>query len=360
MKLQEGDVVRFLNEAMEGTVRRLLSNGRVEVSTADGFVLTANEQDLVRVEFDLREGVTAPPEAAQRAVATEMKDEQPAVQPAARPQRILDAMENDETVYAAIVLLDELSPLTTDFELHLLNNSGRSLAGTIGRKRGDEIESLAATVLPARGEMKIGVFSQDELAEADSFAFRLLFFMEGMYRPVPVLEKNLKVEAAQFLDNRIWEKAGGSGNRILLMPLKEFSDRKEADVEQLLKKYAAGRSPAPVRPPEGKPAKGKRTSASGLTLLRKEKVVDLHIEELLKDFSGLSNAQIIAHQIRCFQQEMDQAVLQKLHKITFIHGVGQGVLKSAIREELKKYDGIVFGDGPPEKYGYGATEVVLG
>ena len=51
MKLQVGDKVRFLNEAIEGMVSRLLSNSRVEVSTADGFSMEAFENQLVKVEF---------------------------------------------------------------------------------------------------------------------------------------------------------------------------------------------------------------------------------------------------------------------------------------------------------------------
>ena len=54
---------------------------------------------------------------------------------------------------------------------------------------------------------------------------------------------------------------------------------------------------------------------------------------------------------------MDQASLNKLHKITFIHGVGTGVLRSAIREELKRFPNIRFKEAAQEKYGYGGTEV---
>ena len=56
---------------------------------------------------------------------------------------------------------------------------------------------------------------------------------------------------------------------------------------------------------------------------------------------------------------MDQAILNRLQKVIFIHGVGEGVLKSAIREELKKFPKVKFNDAPYEKYGYGATEVVF-
>ena len=77
------------------------------------------------------------------------------------------------------------------------------------------------------------------------------------------------------------------------------------------------------------------------------------------DFTNMSNGQIISLQLRHFQFEMDNALVNHLRKITFIHGVGEGVLRSAIREELKKYPNIKFEDAPVEKFGYGATEVVF-
>ena len=71
----------------------------------------------------------------------------------------------------------------------------------------------------------------------------------------------------------------------------------------------------------------------------------------------MSNAQIISYQINFFMQEMDKALIDKLHKIVFIHGVGAGVLRSSIREELKRFPNIRYSDAPIEKYGNGATEV---
>ncbi len=88
--------------------------------------------------------------------------------------------------------------------------------------------------------------------------------------------------------------------------------------------------------------------------------VDLHIEELLDDFSGLSNAVIIDIQLSHFEKMMNRAFLERFGSVVFIHGVGNGRLKSEIRKRLKDYPGILFRDANPARFGSGATEVLLG
>lgn len=46
-------------------------------------------------------------------------------------------------------------------------------------------------------------------------------------------------------------------------------------------------------------------------------------------------------------------------KLVFIHGVGEGVLKSELEFLLSKYDGITFKEASYQKYGVGATEVYI-
>lgn len=59
-----GDKVRFLNDPIEGTVRRLLPNSRAEVIDSDGFTHIIELHQLVRIEFGLDEQLTVPAEAS--------------------------------------------------------------------------------------------------------------------------------------------------------------------------------------------------------------------------------------------------------------------------------------------------------
>lgn len=56
---------------------------------------------------------------------------------------------------------------------------------------------------------------------------------------------------------------------------------------------------------------------------------------------------------------MDEAMTNRLQRIVFIHGVGNGRLKTEVIKILSECKGIRFQDASYQRYGYGATEVVF-
>lgn len=88
-----------------------------------------------------------------------------------------------------------------------------------------------------------------------------------------------------------------------------------------------------------------------------EAEVDLHIDMLTERPGDLSPHEAFEMQMHYFRLCMNHAFSNKMKKVTFIHGVGQGILKDEIVKELKQYDNIHFFDAPMSKYGVGATEV---
>ena len=90
-----------------------------------------------------------------------------------------------------------------------------------------------------------------------------------------------------------------------------------------------------------------------------EMEINLHIEELLDNYSGMSNAEIINVQLRHFQKALDKAITGRYRKLIVIHGVGNGRLKQEVRAILDN-ENMRYYDGSYARYGYGATEVVIG
>jgi dsDNA-specific endonuclease/ATPase MutS2 len=86
---------------------------------------------------------------------------------------------------------------------------------------------------------------------------------------------------------------------------------------------------------------------------------DLHIEKLVKNFRGMNNYEILNLQTETAKRHIEFAIRNRIPKIVFIHGVGEGVLKSELDFMLAQYDNIDFRDGNYQKYGQGATEVFI-
>ena len=88
--------------------------------------------------------------------------------------------------------------------------------------------------------------------------------------------------------------------------------------------------------------------------------IDLHIDALLDDTTGMGNAEMLNYQLDVFRKTMEEYKRNTGQKIVFIHGKGDGVLRKALLDELKrKYRTCLSQDASFREYGYGATMVII-
>lgn len=87
--------------------------------------------------------------------------------------------------------------------------------------------------------------------------------------------------------------------------------------------------------------------------------IDLHVEKLIRNKKGMSNYDILTLQMDTARYQLEYAIKNRIPRIVFIHGVGEGVLKSELDYLLGRYEEVVFGDANYQKYGLGATEVYI-
>ncbi len=86
--------------------------------------------------------------------------------------------------------------------------------------------------------------------------------------------------------------------------------------------------------------------------------IDLHIENLIDNHKGMTNAEIITIQLKHFRQALDEAIVHKLPNFTAIHGIGKGKLKAEIWAILGEYGAVrSFKNEYHFRYGFGATEI---
>ncbi|MBP5137118.1 MAG: DUF2027 domain-containing protein [Paludibacteraceae bacterium] len=89
--------------------------------------------------------------------------------------------------------------------------------------------------------------------------------------------------------------------------------------------------------------------------------VDLHIDKLLDDTTGMQPKDILDYQVSKFRQTMEAHKKEKGKRIVFIHGKGEGVLRKELWKRLTlEYPSCDKQDASFLRYGFGATMVTIG
>lgn len=89
--------------------------------------------------------------------------------------------------------------------------------------------------------------------------------------------------------------------------------------------------------------------------------LDLHIEKIVPDPRAVKPADTLKLQLKKAEQYLFDAMEAGVPQVFLIHGLGNGRLKEEISRLLDDTDGVVsYKNEYHHKYGFGATEVILG
>lgn len=342
--IKVGDRVKFLNDVGGGVVTGFLSKNMVNVEGDDGFEVPYPINQLVNVsapELNVRGNVPEPVQAEEKSAAVPVFVESDG--------EVINGKDAPE-FYFCIVPGDPKNPLKGEIEVFLVNDSNFKLLYTYSYLTEQGVELVGSGAVKSNTRVKIDSLTQEDLSTLPDFGFQLLRFRDESNEWFPPVVKRFRVnpvrfyKASSFLPNSYFKRPA----MILKITSELSSDNldaiTEADFKQLVKEKSETEKPA-------KPAH-KRTP--------EEVVIDLHITELLDDVEGLSNREILEIQMERVESEMNAAIRDRVKKIVFIHGVGQGVLKQEITRLLQsKFKKYYFQDASFKEYGYGATMVIL-
>lgn len=87
--------------------------------------------------------------------------------------------------------------------------------------------------------------------------------------------------------------------------------------------------------------------------------VDLHIHHLVNSTRNMTNFEMLNLQLETAKRQLDFAIKKRIQKVVFIHGVGEGVLRTELETLFNRYENLKFYDADYQKYGLGATEVYI-
>ena len=371
MSLKIGDKVRFLNAEGGGVVSKILGNGMVAVTDADGFDFPTPERECVLVpDEDMNAGYVA----SRKEVKTVREDRKEA-QRESRAEKKKDKVPQRErfdeadlpdpdllqeeraggdvlNFYLAFVPVRIQSVSTSPFECYVINDSNYEVAYTVARAEEKKVERRASGFIHPNTKEFIEEIAPDDVNRLGNVLVQLIAFKKhGAYEPKPAVSVSLKINPVRLVKIHSYVENDFFDEKALLLPVvKDDLTEKDLDLD------GGNIAQAMLQKEQEEQKKISKTSKPQDDIL----VVDLHIEELLDSTAGMSKIDIFQYQVDCFNKVMKENLKKRGQKIVFIHGKGDGVLRRKLIDELKyKYKRCAFQDASFQEYGFGATQVTI-
>ncbi|NMM50532.1 Smr/MutS family protein [Marinigracilibium pacificum] len=321
-----GDKVRFLRGTESGVVTSIVDNQTVMVEIEDGFEIPVLRSELV---FISKEETTY-----------FKKKETPEYEKQAEKIKAAPAVIGwPEGIYVAFKPVND-----KQMALHLINLTDQMVLFSFSEISGDNSKGIIAGRVLPKEHYKLFNLDSNDFDNWPVYRADIIYHSRTFEETPTPMSRQIKFKAGKFFKSRrktplidadaYTFRLDDQGKKINVRELKETLQESSAKPGES-QNYSSAQKP----------------SAS----------IDLHIEELSKDHATMSNSQMLDLQFDTFLQKFDQALSSGMDEITFIHGVGNGVLKNKIHKYLSGIDNIkYFKDTQRDKWGgYGATKVVF-
>lgn len=313
MKYQLGEFVRFVDERREGYITKIINNEMVGVTGDDDFEIPVMVSNITRVH-----GHSSNPQTNQ-------------------PQTIVESA-NESFVERGVFLVaipDANKGSVVHF--HVVNETSYQLMVSLKTLSKDIYKGAFFSDLGAGKSAKVYSGALPELDLWPSLSFQVLFYYAGNKKPKKPLEITFKFKSKDF---------AGSKKQAPLMKVNGWLFRMDEpelilDAEKIKESFF-------------------KSSEEKAQVLKPAKEVDLHIEKLRDDHHFLSKKEMIDIQLAHFHKNLEAAIVHNFESIVFIHGAGNGTLQHEIHKLVSKNPQVkTFMDAQKEKFGYGATKIIL-
>jgi hypothetical protein len=373
MKFNIGDKVKFLNTKGGGIVSKIISSTLVNVMIEDNFEIPTMTSELIRVDPKGKAESLFDEDFAVRSSQFAVRSSQPAVpnsnstQPPANwepgtansedRQSALGnysfRAKNTPGVYLAFVPHDQKWMVTGMVEIYLVNYTTMNVLYAFFLEGEKKLFGKDYDVLFAGNKILIDTIDRDELLKWTKGIVQVLFFHEEPEKIYMPVSSEFDLSPRRFNDENNYKASQFMEERLLLVSLAQNAalssvvtmEESKMDEEALIRQKAM----------EIKPASLIEKHQTG----PREAVVDLHIGELIEDFKDLPPHEILKIQMNYFTRCIESAAERSFRKVTFIHGVGNGTLKSAIMRKVQEYEHAESHLASLAKFGVGAIDVTI-
>lgn len=369
-----GDTVRYLNAVGGGVVTRI--EGKVAYVDEDGFetpvlvneivvVLPAGhekKQGAPNLYFDQKAFDAGKNRTATKTSLPDKQVAAPGYKAPAAPERVFETNYGDKLNIAVAFEPTNIRSLdNSDFNAVLVNDSNFFLQYTFLRRGSDDRgwHMVSAGQLAPNELEDMAVVKRTELNDYEKIALQYVAYKKDkafeLKAPAAVTRK---LDLTKFFKLHCFRPGIYFESPVMEIQLVK-DDRAQADSLSVIIDSAAKVMKESLQKDNAPKPRGRGKELSPYKLLPLIEV-DLHIDELVDTTAGMENKDMLALQLETVRNTMREHSKRKGQKIVFIHGKGDGVLRKAVRDLLKKEFGSAdMQDASFQEYGFGATLVTI-
>jgi len=342
MKFAIGDKVKFIDAVGGGEVIDIQDDETVVILNEDDFEIPVKIQELMLADMSQSSKTGSPKPPTPKTVEV----------PNAKlfkPQRQHQRHHSEINLVVAFVPMSN-PVIQAQLGLYLLNDSDYPVQFQISVNANERFQLLDSGLLEPNTQIQLTLFNREDLNIISRLLFQGFIVLENFKTPYPVIEKEIGIRPSRFTKINAFKES--SYFKLPTIEYLLFHSDFETEISQIPEKsYAEVVKQDSIKEV---PKTYKKSNPH-------EKIeVDLHIENLLDNHNGLSNAEIINIQLTHFQKELESALAKQAERIIFIHGVGTGKLRQELIKKLnQEYPKLSYQDASFKEYGYGATMVFL-
>ena len=351
MGIKVGDRVKFLNESGGGVVSKILNPKMVNVAVEDGFDIPTMITELVIVE---------PVGHAENMFREDFKVElssnnyaEENSEPENHLLKLNQVSDEAEGVYLALVPQDQKWMITGGLDVYLVNHTPYDVLYSLMLKgSNDAYFGYDYNSIEAESALLIESLEREEMEDWREGLVQILYHNLKSGSAIIPVNATFKIKSNKLNNENSYQYSVLVKQKALVFSLNEILNQEKFGAEQF---KGEDKELQVVRAAEKKEI----PLIDRHQILPKIAEVDLHISELIDNISGMESRDMFALQKKYFTDCLESAILQNYKKVTFIHGVGNGILKNAIIEILKNYENIENQSASISKFGLGAIDVLI-
>lgn len=350
-KIKIGDEIRFLNTTGGGKVVKIDTKTQlVYVEDEDGFEIPTLATECVVVNAIKENGF---PQKENTIAVTEP------VRESAKPSTlsIVETPEGDLLKPILAFVPQNIKMLqSTAYDCYIVNDCNYMLYYNIVSLAGEKGRSLVNGVIEPNMQECICTLTKDELNDWERICIQILpLKVDKLYTVQRIIDMEMRIPVVKFYKLHSFSLCEYFDEPALCYNLYEEANKQKLNdirpdqIKEAL--FMKEKTEKPNKQPINKVHKGNKDE-----ILE----VDLHIHQLLDNTSGMSNGEMLRHQMEVFHATLAEHKKEKGKKIVFIHGKGEGVLRKEIEKTLRyQYKNYTFQDASFREYGFGATMVII-